>query len=87
MLLVGAIHKFDHLNILVSGRICVATEFGVDTLTGHAVFESKAGTKKVGLVIDECIFMTVHKTSLTDEASIEEEQTTSDYTDKLEELT
>lgn len=71
--LTGAIHRFEVMNILVSGSIRVTTDEGVQTLTGPMVFNSKAGSKKAGYAITDVVFLNVHPTNLTDVDEIEKE--------------
>lgn len=78
-MLVGEIHKFSHLNILVSGSLRVITEFGISTLTSNDVFESAAGTKKVGYAIEDTHFITVHSDDSTDAVDIRKRHTTTEY--------
>ena len=83
-LIIGEIHKYDHLNILVSGTIRIATETGVKTYIGPTVFESSAGTKKAGICLEEAIFMTVHKTDLKDADKVREEHTLKEHIPLIE---
>jgi len=72
-ILTGAIHRFEVMNILVSGSIRVTTDAGVQTLTGPMVFNSKAGSKKAGFALTDVVFLNVHPTDLTDVDEIEKE--------------
>ena len=70
--LTGKIHRFEIMNILVSGTIRVTTDDGIQELTGPLVFNSKAGTKKAGYTITDTIWMNVHPTESTDLDEIED---------------
>ena len=72
-LIVGKVHKQDHLFICAMGEILVWTEQGVKTLKAGDVVESKAGTKRVTLALQDSIGITVHKTDKKDLDEIEAE--------------
>jgi hypothetical protein len=72
-LIVGKIHKVDHLFMCVSGQIMAWTEQGMKTLNAGDIVESKAGTKRVTLALTDAIGVTVHKTDQTDLELIEKE--------------
>lgn len=57
--LVGAAHKFEHLNISV-GDITVWTEGGMKRLTGTNVLRSLPGAKRVGFAHADTFWLTVH---------------------------
>ena len=67
-LIVGKIHKEDHLFMCVLGQIIAWTENGMKTLNAGDVVESKAGTKRVTLALTDAIGITIHK---TDETNLE----------------
>lgn len=68
-LLVGKIHKHAHLNMLMQGRVSVATEEGPVLMEAPQVLCSKAGTKRVVYTHTDTIWTTVH---LTDSQDLEE---------------
>jgi hypothetical protein len=57
---VGRIHRHDHMNIISQGSVTVYTEFGEETLTAPASFISKAGTKRIVFTHDAAIWTTIH---------------------------
>ena len=69
-LVVGRIHRHDHMNIISKGCVTVYTEFGEETLTAPASFISKAGTKRVVWTHDDAIWTTIHPNP-DDEQSID----------------
>jgi hypothetical protein len=73
VVLTGKIHRYEIMNILVSGTIKVTTDDGVEELTGPLIFNSQAGTKKAGYAITDTIWLNVHPTELTDLDEIERE--------------
>ena len=72
-LLVGKIHKHAHLNMLMQGKVSVATEEGPMLLEAPQVMCSKAGTKRVVYTHTDTIWTTVHLTESTDLDEIEEQ--------------
>lgn len=80
-LIIGKVHKKDHLFICASGEIIAWTEKGMRRLRTGDVVESRAGTKRVTLAVTDSIGMTCHKTDHTDldliEAELIEEDATS----------
>ncbi len=59
-LVVGRIHRHDHMNIISQGSVTVYTEFGEEQLTAPASFISKAGTKRVVWTHEAAIWTTIH---------------------------
>lgn len=59
-LVVGKIHRHEHLNIISKGSVTVFTEFGEETLTAPASFSSKPGTKRAVLTHEDAIWTTIH---------------------------
>jgi quercetin dioxygenase-like cupin family protein len=70
--LTGHIHKFTHLNVLVSGDISVLTEEGVKRVRPPFVVVSPAGTKRIAYAHEDTRWLTVHGTHETDVKLIEE---------------
>jgi hypothetical protein len=72
-LIVGKIHKEDHLFLCASGQIMAWTENGMKTLNAGDIVESKAGTKRVTLALTDAIGITIHKTDEKDLEKIEKQ--------------
>lgn len=72
-LIVGKIHKHEHLFIVTKGQIVVWTETGMVRMTAPYVHVSKPGTKRVTLAEVDSSAMTVHRTDKTDLDEIEAE--------------
>lgn len=72
-LIVGKIHKHEHLFIVTKGQIIVWTENGMVRMTAPYVHVSKPGTKRVTLAEVDSSAMTVHRTDNTDLEEIEAE--------------
>lgn len=78
-LVVGKIHRHAHLNILVEGRVALATEEGMREIEGPLTMVSAAGTKRALLALEDAIWITIHLTDKTDLAEIEDEIIAKDY--------
>lgn len=71
-LVVGKIHKHAHLNMLMKGRVSVATEEGVKHLEAPLTMVSPPGTKRVVYAHEDTVWVTVHLTNETDLEKIED---------------
>jgi hypothetical protein len=78
-LIVGKVHKQDHLFICAAGEIIAWTEAGMRRLQAGDVVESRAGTKRVTLAVTDAIGITCHKTDHTDLDLIEAELVEPDH--------
>ena len=72
-LIVGKVHKKDHIFLCAKGEIVAWTENGMKKLVAGDIIESKQGTKRVTLALTEAIGITCHKTDKTDLDEIEAE--------------
>lgn len=75
-LIIGKIHRHQHLNFIQKGKVSVATEFGIKYLEAPCVFVSEEGLKRVVVAEEDTIWVTVHMTkhnSEQDLGKIEEE--------------
>jgi hypothetical protein len=79
-LIVGKVHKKDHLFLCAAGEIIAWTEAGMKVLQPGDIVESKPGTKRVTLALTDAIGITVHKTEHTDLIEIEHELIESEET-------
>lgn len=84
--LTGKMHKHNHLNIMVYGDIEIASGEGSKRMTGHCIFESRAGTKRAGFAHEDTLWVTIHATKETDLAKIEANEIADDPLEYLEEL-
>lgn len=60
--IVGKIHKRPHLNVVLKGKISVATEKGVSYFEAPCVMPCKPGAKRVGYAEEDTIWITIHIT-------------------------
>lgn len=66
VVLVGAIHKTQHLCVISQGTINVTTDDGVKTLSAPCTFVSEPGAKRVGYAVTDTVWTTFHATAETD---------------------
>jgi hypothetical protein len=81
-ILTGKIHKHDHPNFLLKGKVVVATEFGgVEELDAPLSMISKAGTKRVVQTITDTVWVTIHHnpTNTQDLEKLERDIIAKDY--------
>jgi hypothetical protein len=72
-LIVGKVHKKEHFYIVMSGRVQVTTERGLEDITAPAVVVSQPGTKRAVLALEDSVCMTVHRAEGKTMEEIEEE--------------
>ena len=60
MFIVGKIHKHDHPNFLLKGKVIVVTEDGMEELEGPLSMISKAGTKRALYAVTDLVWTTIH---------------------------
>jgi|GEM_PF-1176120 len=78
----GRIHRDDHLDVVLSGRMIMATDEGFEVAEpGPRI--SKAGNKKAGYALEDTVWITYHPTSSTTVAEVEKEIFINDF-DEIE---
>jgi len=80
-LLTSKIHKIDHPYFVLKGDVSVLTEEGVVRIRAPYSGITKAGTKRVLYIHEDCIWITVHITFETDLKKIEEQIIAKTYDD------
>lgn len=81
-LIIGKIHRHQHLNFISKGRVTVFTEFGEKKLEGPCTFISEVGLKRAVYAEEDTLWTTVHLTEFTGEdqlPQIEQEVIAPDY--------
>ena len=81
-IVIGKIHRHQHLNFLMQGKVSVATEFGKKYFVAPCVFVSEVGLKRAVYAEEDSIWVTVHLTKYNSEADldkIEDEVIAPDY--------
>ncbi|PJI34330.1 SET domain-containing protein-lysine N-methyltransferase [Acinetobacter pseudolwoffii] len=67
---VGHAQKFDHLNIMLTGKVAIVDEGEVRVLEAPMIFTGKPG-RKVGYVIETCVWQNVYATEETNIDALE----------------
>lgn len=80
-LIVGKLHKREHLCIVASGDVSVLTEDGPKRLKAGEVFASYPGTKRVLYAHQETVWVTVHATDERDVEQLEKDLIAVSYTE------
>ncbi len=65
----GAVHRTDHVSVMVSGDMTVLTDVGMQRVAGYRAWVGRAGSKRVGYAHEDTIWLTVHR---TDAQTVEE---------------
>ena len=78
-LLVTKIHKVSHPFFLLKGDMTILMEDGIKRIRAPHYGITPAGTKRIIYCHEDCIFVTVHATKLTDIDKIEEEVIAKDF--------
>ncbi|TCB52669.1 hypothetical protein E0H80_02205 [Acinetobacter sp. ANC 4779] len=78
-LVVGKMNRNEHINILLTGSLTVATEKGIKLLTAPVVLKSMPGTKRIGYFHEDSSWITVHPTNETDLELIEQQVIVPDH--------
>jgi hypothetical protein len=75
-IIIGKIHRHQHLNFIMKGKVSVATEFGKKYFEAPHTFVSEVGLKRAVYAEEDTIWVTVHLTEHQGEenlSKIEEE--------------
>ena len=72
-LVVSKMHRTEHMNILLTGALTVATEDGITYLKAPVILKSMPGTKRIGYFHEDSSWITVHPTQSTDLEEIEQQ--------------
>ena len=78
-LLVTKIHKVTHPFFLMKGDMSILMEDGIKRIKAPHYGITPAGTKRIIYCHEDCVFVTVHATKLTDIKAIEEEVIAKDF--------
>ena len=78
-LVIGKIHKHDHLIIVSKGSVSVMTEDGLQTFTAPAMQWYRAGVKRVLFAHEETVWTNLHPTTLTNLEAIEADTVAETY--------
>jgi hypothetical protein len=71
-LIIGKIHRHEHLNIISKGSVSVSTEHGQRILTAPCTFISEVGLKRAVVALEDTIWTTIHMVSKSGEEHLKE---------------
>lgn len=83
-IIIGKMHKFKQVNIVVKGDISVLTEDGWKRLKSGDMFESPAGIKRAGFTHEDTVWTTICGTEETDVEKAEDELIIGSYQEFLQ---
>lgn len=83
-IIIGKMHKYKQVNIVVKGDISVLTEDGWKRLKSGEMFESPAGIKRAGYTHEDTVWTTICGTEETDINKVEDELTIGSYQEYLQ---
>ena len=70
-LIIGKIHRHQHLNFIFKGKVIVFTEFGEKHLEAPCTFISEVGLKRAVYAEKDTLWTTVHMTEFESEAELD----------------
>ena len=70
-LIIGKIHRHQHINIISKGKVKVFTEFGNKYLEGPCTFISEAGLKRAVYAEEDTLWTTIHLTKFVGEKNLD----------------
>ncbi len=71
-IIIGKIHRHPVMNVLLKGKLVVVSENGRRTIEAPCVYVSEPNIKRVGYVIDDCIWLNVLLTKKAGEGNLDE---------------
>jgi hypothetical protein len=69
-LIIGKIHRHQHLNFITQGKVIVYTEFGEKHLEAPCTFISEIGLKRAVYAEEDTLWTTVHMTAFDSETEL-----------------
>lgn len=70
-LIVGKIHRHQHLNFIMQGKVSVSTEFGPKYFKAPCIFVSEVGLKRAVIAEEDTLWVTVHLTKHLGEENLD----------------
>jgi hypothetical protein len=71
-IVVGKIHKHPVFNVLLKGRLMVVSENGRKVLEAPATYMSEPGIRRIGYVLEDCVWLNVLMTDKVGEENVDE---------------
>ena len=70
-LIIGKIHRHQHLNFIMQGKVSVSTEFGPKYFQAPCIFVSEVGLKRAVVAEEDTLWVTVHLTKHLGEENLD----------------
>lgn len=83
LVVIGKIHKQEHVAIVSQGRATVITEHGVLEMRAPFMFKSPPGVRRALLIHEDMVWTTVHRSEHTDLVQLEEQLIAKDFDDPI----
>lgn len=81
--IVGKIHKQEHVAIISQGYATVLTEHGVLEIRAPFLFKSPPGARRALVIHEDMIWTTIHRSDHTDLEKLEEQLIAKDFDDQI----
>lgn len=82
-IIIGKIHKQEHVAIISKGYATVITEHGRLEIRAPFLFKSPPGARRALLIHEDMVWTTVHRSDLKDLESLEEQLIAKDFDDPI----
>lgn len=76
---VGKIHKNEHIAIISKGRATVLTEDGLKEIKAPYTFKSQPGVRRALVIHEDMVWTTIHRSDETDLDRLEEQLIAKDF--------
>jgi hypothetical protein len=83
LVVVGKIHKQEHVAIISKGSATVLTEHGVVEIKAPHIFKSPPGARRALRIHEDMVWTTVHRSDHTDLESLEAQLIAKDFDDPV----
>lgn len=83
LIVVGKIHKQEHVAIISKGDAWVMTEEGLIRVTAPFQFNSKPGARRALYILEDMVWTTVHRSDETEIDKLEEQLIAKDFDDPI----
>jgi quercetin dioxygenase-like cupin family protein len=80
---IGKIHKQEHVAIISKGRATVLTEHGVVEIVAPFIFKSPPGARRALRIHEDMVWTTVHRSDHKDLESLEDQLIAKDFNDPV----
>jgi quercetin dioxygenase-like cupin family protein len=83
LIVVGKIHKQEHVALISKGSATVLTEHGVIEIKAPFIFKSPPGARRALVIHEDMVWTTVHRSDHTDLEQLEEQLIAKDFNDPV----